>query len=1072
MTEDRQIRVFISSTFRDMQEERDILIKTIFPQLRKLCDERAVNFIEIDLRWGITSEQAAEGKVLPLCLDEIQRCRPFFIGLLGERYGSLPGEIPADLLQIRPWLADQRDKSITELEMIDAVLLEKDLHGRAFFYFRDPGFVERQRPEKRENFIADDSKNSEKLARLKNEIRQARDAGACQLREGKRRKGYSTPKVLGRLVLRDFTRLINELYPKRGTPSILDQEAARHTAYARNRRLAFVGRSDLLAKLDDYALIQPPSPLPSESAKTVSNGKTVPEQSRDRLKPLVLTGDPGCGKSALIAEWAALWRQKHLRKGDVIIDHYIGSTPDSADWQALVRRILGELKCAFNIADELPLKPEALRNALEVWTAKLAGPSRRVVLALDSLNQLSDDGGSQQLDWLPTIFPANFRVVLSALEGESLEVLRKRGCQIESLPLFKPEEIGPAISAFFEPLGRKQLPQETLNKLKSSKIALNPLYLRAVLDELRQFGDNAKLKSKAEEYVSAGDLPELFSRILTRWDEDFGKDPEYPDLVRRTLCLMTCSRFGLSEAEILQLLGSKSKSGPLPRRPWTPFFLAAESSLNRNGGLLDIGHDCLRAAVRKRWLGDGEAERAWHLDLAEYFATISGPAPRKMDELPWQYCRADLGRLKAFIADLPNFVFMRAGERLRWDLQTYWEVLSKVYDPGDLYEKSISRYESDPANSQIEVAIALTSLGHFFGNWGAPEVVEKMHRQALAIREKRLGPDHPETLSSVTFLAICIENAKRYSEAESFHRRAYEGRMRVLGAAHPDTLTSLNNLAVVTGLKGDFVRAEALQVQVFDEATRVLGPENEVTLRTSVNLAFLLQRSGDLNRAETFYRKAASVFQQKYGKGSSEVDNHRDALATFLANSGKTVEAETIWRDILISRENTFGKNNPIVIHTLNGLAMALAKQRQFQQCRQICEESWKRCLIGFNSHRSSTIGSAIELGDVLFNLNEFEFATKVYRFAQECCAQVLGPSHEQTLVLAINIAYALVKSGQLEAAEQIYAEALSRSESSLGPNDPTTLDLRQGLRAAHQLSPLLAVKRFFRSIFKKPKSA
>lgn len=35
-TKDRQIRVFISSTFRDMQDERDILIKKIFPQLRKL----------------------------------------------------------------------------------------------------------------------------------------------------------------------------------------------------------------------------------------------------------------------------------------------------------------------------------------------------------------------------------------------------------------------------------------------------------------------------------------------------------------------------------------------------------------------------------------------------------------------------------------------------------------------------------------------------------------------------------------------------------------------------------------------------------------------------------------------------------------------------------------------------------------------------------------------------------------------------------------------------------------------------------------------------------------------------
>jgi hypothetical protein len=64
--------------------ERDELILRVFPQLRRLCAERGVTFTEVDLRWGVTEEEAAEGKVLPICLAEIERCRPFFIGLLGE----------------------------------------------------------------------------------------------------------------------------------------------------------------------------------------------------------------------------------------------------------------------------------------------------------------------------------------------------------------------------------------------------------------------------------------------------------------------------------------------------------------------------------------------------------------------------------------------------------------------------------------------------------------------------------------------------------------------------------------------------------------------------------------------------------------------------------------------------------------------------------------------------------------------------------------------------------------------------------------------------------------------------
>jgi hypothetical protein len=68
--ENRVIRVFVSSTFRDMQAERDHLVKFIFPQLRKLCEQRGVTWGEVDLRWGVTQEQAERGEVLPLCLAQ------------------------------------------------------------------------------------------------------------------------------------------------------------------------------------------------------------------------------------------------------------------------------------------------------------------------------------------------------------------------------------------------------------------------------------------------------------------------------------------------------------------------------------------------------------------------------------------------------------------------------------------------------------------------------------------------------------------------------------------------------------------------------------------------------------------------------------------------------------------------------------------------------------------------------------------------------------------------------------------------------------------------------------------
>ena len=102
----REIRVFISSTFRDMMRERDLLVKEVFPELRRKCAKRFVTFTEVDLRWGITEAQANEGQVLPLCLAEIERSRPYFIGLLGERYGWIPDTIRPEVMERKPWLKE------------------------------------------------------------------------------------------------------------------------------------------------------------------------------------------------------------------------------------------------------------------------------------------------------------------------------------------------------------------------------------------------------------------------------------------------------------------------------------------------------------------------------------------------------------------------------------------------------------------------------------------------------------------------------------------------------------------------------------------------------------------------------------------------------------------------------------------------------------------------------------------------------------------------------------------------------------------------------------------------------
>jgi hypothetical protein len=99
----RTFRIFVSSTFQDLTEERNALHERVFPRLRGLCEQRGARFQEVDLRWGVRTEASLDQQALNICLAEIKRCRdtsprPNFIVLLGDRYGwrPLPAEIPAD----------------------------------------------------------------------------------------------------------------------------------------------------------------------------------------------------------------------------------------------------------------------------------------------------------------------------------------------------------------------------------------------------------------------------------------------------------------------------------------------------------------------------------------------------------------------------------------------------------------------------------------------------------------------------------------------------------------------------------------------------------------------------------------------------------------------------------------------------------------------------------------------------------------------------------------------------------------------------------------------------------------
>src|ERR1035438_1469010 len=273
--QEREIRVFISSTFRDMRAEREELVKRVFPQLRYLCERRGVVWGDVDLRWGVTEEQQRDGLILPICLREIERCHPFFIGLLGDRYGSRLEKVPAEVLSSEPWLHEILDRSITELEMMHGVLRDPAMAEHAFFYFRDPGFAIDLPPDQRLDFESEDQESFRRLTQLKEEIR----------RHFPVRENYANAQALGQLVLSDFTALIDTLFPEGSQLALLDREAREHNFYAASRQKVYIRRQSDFDRLNCHVDSSDP--------------------------PLVVVGESGVGKSALLANWALQWRSRN-----------------------------------------------------------------------------------------------------------------------------------------------------------------------------------------------------------------------------------------------------------------------------------------------------------------------------------------------------------------------------------------------------------------------------------------------------------------------------------------------------------------------------------------------------------------------------------------------------------------------------------------------------------------------------------------------------------------------------------------------------------------------------------------
>ena len=477
--------VFISSTFRDMQIERDALHTRVFPLLNEQAAEYSEVFTGIDLRWGIQtsllSEEEADKKAFLTCFDEIDSSRPYFIAFIGDRYGTTVSE--NSILRIFNLILNKdkmtkneakefiKKTSITQKEIEYATFISKIAPSNCFFFFRK-SYGKTLTESEKEFWIENDKKSKDKLDKLKKQIKEKYPNSFYEYSLGySEEKGFFLPED----EIKHFKDRLCEAFLKKYKKkkySYHDALKEQMSFFSRERDFGFFGRKK------DYDVLE----------KFLKNKEE---------NILVLKGQSGLGKTSLISHLIEKEKNSYI-----FLPIFIGTTPAFMNESGILKYLhesLAEIKgenpnnsSDFVINDEADYRnvpPEVIRsNGIKSLLSKPIGEKDKpIVVVLDSLNTIHGSAYLDNLDFIPISgLGYGIKIIVSTIDDSSLNLFRcaPSGLIEYELKPLKKADIKTISNNVLNKVFHKESSLKMIENIVKKKNSFEPLYLSLLLRRL------------------------------------------------------------------------------------------------------------------------------------------------------------------------------------------------------------------------------------------------------------------------------------------------------------------------------------------------------------------------------------------------------------------------------------------------------------------------------------------------------------------------------------------------------------------------------------------------------------